>query len=132
MQVNKIQSQSFKSFSLTPALMQKIILEPDFTSTYTKIYKNITKNRLDRKRFVDIILDENNDKIVATISSKKQGVPYHPHASLCVKPTRKGLKAFKNWVEEWNHLYNPKTIEKIKKTYELANSGIIARLYPKK
>jgi len=42
------------------------------------------------------------------------------------------LVAFKNWVEEWNHLYNPKTIEKIKKTYELANSGIIARLYPKK
>ena len=112
--------------------MQKIILEPDFTSTYTKIYKNITKNRLDKKRFVDIILDENNGQILATISSKKQGVPYHPHASHYIKPTRKGLKAFKNWVEEWNHLYNPKTIEKIKKTYELANSGIIARLYPKK
>ena len=118
MQVTSVSRQSFKNLSINPNLISKVFWENPsrLVSDLEKIQKNIRKNGLDRKRFVDIILDENNDKIVATISSKKQGVPYHPHASLYIKPTRKGLKAFKNWVEEWNHLYNPKTIEKIKKT----------------
>ena len=134
MQVTSVSRQSFKNLSINPNLISKIFWENPsrLVSDLEKIQKNIRKNRLNKKRFVDIILDESNDKIVATISSKKQGTPFHPDAIHYIKATPKGLKTFKNWVDSWNYLYNPKTIEKIKKTYELANSGIIARLYPKK
>lgn len=134
MQVTSVSKQSFKNLSINPNLISKIFWENPsrLVSDLEKIQKNIRKNRLDKKRFVDIILDESNDKIVATISSKKQGVPFHPAASHYIKPTPKGLKEFKNWIDSWNHLYNPKTIEKIKKIPELVNSGLMARLSLKK
>ena len=113
MQVTSVSKQSFKNLSINPNLISKIFWEypSRLGSDLEKIQKNIRKNRLDKKRFVDIILDESNDKIVATISSKKQGVPFHPNASHYIKPTPKGLKEFKRWVNTWNHEYNPKVLK---------------------
>lgn len=134
MQITSVSRQSFKNLSINPNLISKIFWENPsrLVSDLEKIQKNIRKNRLDKKKFVDIILDESNDKIVATISSKKQGTPFHPDAIHYIKATPKGLKAFQTWVNSWNHLYNPKTIEKIKKIPELVNSGLMARLSLKK
>ena len=124
MQINKVQgivNQSFKSLYVGQKLANKVIYKQttsQFLSDFAVIKNNIIANKLDKKRFVDILLDENDNEFYAVIASKEQGIPHNPANKIVIETTKKGLAKFKRWVNEWNHAYNPKTIEKAEKLEE--------------
>ena len=128
MQVNQVQGykHSFKSLYIGQELANKVLYSrtsTKFLSDFSTIKDNILTNKLDRKKFVDILLDTNQDKFYAIISSKEQGIPNNPNYKIIIETTRKGLSKFKKWVNDWNHAYNPKTLEQSKKLDELIKNA---------
>ena len=67
--INNYQSPSFQGLIVSDSL--------NANKSFNQIKDIILKNKLDRKRNVDVILDYNNstDKFYGIISSKKQGIP---------------------------------------------------------
>ena len=128
MQLNRVQgtNQVFNGLYIGQKLSSKILYKPTtekFLSDFAIIKNNIIANKLDNKKFVDILLDENNDKFFAVISSKEQGIPMNPGNQLTIEATKKGFLKFKKWVNEWNHAYNPKTLEEFKRLDKLIRTA---------
>lgn len=128
MQVSRVQgnNQAFKSLYVGQKLANTILYSSTstkFLSDFSTIKTNILTNKLDHKRFVDIILDVKHDRFYAVIASKEQGIPNNPNNKIIIETTKKGLAKFKKWVNEWNHAYNPKTIEQFQKLDKLIKNA---------
>ena len=128
MQTNKV---SFGNLYQTTDLLQKVAnrrTKKAFLQNYIKVRNLISENGLDRKKYVDIILSNNNDDtFVATISSKKQGTPYNPGAQFSINFNDDWAKKLQDWVKNWNGAYNPKTIEADKRFIRQAVDLVISR-----
>ena len=126
MQVNKIRSNNyFSSLFVGQSLANKVLYSTTsekFLNDFVTIKNSIIVNKLDRKKFVDILLQENDNKFFAIIASKEQGVPISPASKIDFDASNKGLSKLKKWVNSWNQAYNPKALEQSKKLDELINS----------
>jgi len=108
--------------------LQKILDSNPAKSFLRKVDKSrnvIVNNSLDKKSNIDIILDTffyDNSMFTATISSKKQGVPYYPGVSklIPVKGGKKILNEFIEWVNGWDYAYSKKGLKEFKKLEEKA------------
>lgn len=134
MQISKIQgskNQSFEKLYIAQKLAEKVTdntTSAKFLSNFDIIKNYITTNKLDKKKFVDIILSENNDTFYATISSKGQGIPYNPNGRVAIEKiptgiTKDNLVQLKKWVNNWNKAYNPKKLNELKKIDELVKNA---------
>lgn len=130
MQVSRAQgssNQAFKSLFIAKNLANKVLYtdtSTKFLSDFVTIRNYVIANKLDSKKYVDIILDEKDNIFSATISSKGQGIPYSPNNIVAIEKvpmgvTKSALAKFKKWVNNWNHAYNPKTLEKFSKIDKL-------------
>lgn len=124
MQVGRVQgnNQIFKGLYIKHDLGGKILYQKTsskFLNDFVTIKNNIITNKLDNKRFVDVVLGEKDNNFYAMIISKEQGIPNNPNAKIIIDTTKKGLAKFKKWVNEWNHAYNPKTLKETEKINEL-------------
>ena len=116
MKVTKTVNPSFGNLFHGSTLSYRIskqLLTNDNKNTYSQIIEYISKNKLDKKRFIDIKLDINyKDNFYAVMFPKKHEVPNHPDTVHPIKTTKKGLLTFKKWVNNWNSDYSPKFLKK--------------------
>lgn len=128
MQVRCVQgnNQIFKGLYVKHDLAGKILYKntsSKFLNDFVAIRNNIIANKLDNKRFVDVVLGEKDNNFYAMIISKKQGIPNNPNAEIIIDATKKGLAKFKKWVNDWNHAYNPKTLEETERLSALIKNA---------
>lgn len=103
--INNYKSPPFQGLIVSDSL--------NANKSFNQIKDIILKNKLDRKRNVDVILDYNNstDKFYGIISSKKQGIPENPANTCEISTDKKDISVFKKWVNEWNKAYSKKELE---------------------
>ncbi len=109
----------FYGSTLSHKLSKKLLTNNK--NTYSQIMEYISKQKLDKKRFIDIKLDiDCKDNFYAVMFPKKYEVPNNPDTIHHIKITPKGLSAFKKWVNSWNCDYSPKYLKK----WDEYNSGL--------
>ena len=127
MQVNKVQGSnnlSFKKLYIAENLAKKIAdkrTTQKFLSEFADIKKIIENNKLDKKRYTDIILHQEKGTILAKIvGATRLDNCAHMHV---IENTPKGARKFKNWVNKWNHACNPNNKNRVTDYLDLIRNG---------
>lgn len=120
MQINRIDSQtSFRSMFVGKTIEDRLArpnCSKNFVDRFEKIKDVVKINGFAEKENVDIILNTDKEgKFFATISSKKEGVPMHPHNKCYISQNQKTIDKFVYWLEAWNDNYDPEMLDMINK-----------------
>lgn len=127
MQVQKTNNISFGGLFHGDTINEafKVKASKKFKTDLRKIEYLIRKNDLHKQPNVDILLHYSKDiGFYGIISSKKQGVPMCMGYTCKLDESPNAIKKFTDWVNAWNDLYSPQTLNRNK----MIEDAILAKI----
>ena len=111
MKVSNVSKQSFGRLKIN--VDKDLLRFAPIKKELAQLKEIFKENGFSRKKNVDVILDYDSfqRKFVGIIESKKQGTPNNPNYKKEVSVKAKDIKAFENWLNEWDYAYSPKGLK---------------------
>ena len=110
MQVNNVSfGNVYIGYTLTEKLASSRVSKK-LVKDITEIRYLLAKSKIDRLRYVDIILQKGEDGFYGVIHSKKYGVPINPDCRHFISTQSEKFAQFVKWVKDWNSAYSPKAM----------------------